>query len=226
MSVNNITADEAIKILSTLSTPHVADTLAKGLTIHLKHQVMDAAIKPISNTMKVCGPAYTVRAYPGATYATEIAIAEAPARTVIVCDGQGSEAGVLMGGLMSTFAQSRGVLGAVLDGATRDIEEILELGFPMFARHITPRNGCFDQAGDVEHVISCGSVVVRPGDIVVGDLHGVVIVPQEIVVPTALAAKALEEREDAIQKAILAGKTLNEACAQFPSSPPMKVDVD
>ena len=226
MSAESITAEQAVKILSGLSTPHVADTMAKGLTRHLKHQTMDPGIKPISNKMKVCGPAYTVRAYPGATYATEIAVAEAPAGSVIVCDGQGGDSGVLMGGLMSTFAHMRGILGAVLDGATRDIEEIIELNFPMFARHITPRNGVFDQAGNVGQVISCGSVVVQPGDIVVGDAHGVVIVPQEIVIPTALASKALEERENNIQKAILAGKTLNDAAAQFPSSPPMEAGKD
>jgi 4-hydroxy-4-methyl-2-oxoglutarate aldolase len=200
--------------LAGISTPHIADTMAKGLSKKLKHQTMDSAIKPLSSQMKICGPAYTVRCYPGATYAMEKAVAEAPVGTVLVCDGQGSDAGVMMGELMSTFAKYRGILGAVIDGAVRDIAEVLELNFPLFSRHITPRNGVFEQLGDVQQIISCGGVIVRPNDIICGDLNGVVIIPQEIIEQVVIGAAELEKWETEVKKLLLQGQTLEQAASK------------
>ena len=203
-----------IKRLSCLSTPLISDTMGKCLSRQLKHQTLDNRIKPINQKFKVCGPAYTVQCYQGATYAMEKAVAEAPAGSVIVCNGHGSDAGVMMGGLMSTFAKTRGILGAVVDGAVRDIDEIIELGFPVFTRHITPRSGTFAELGDVEKIITCGNVVVRPGDLVAGDLNGVVVVPQEIIQQVTEAAEELAEFEDGVVKLLLQGKTLEEAAGR------------
>ena len=212
---NKITAgvEDIVRRLAGLSAPLVSDTMAKLLSEKLKHQTMDSAIKPLDKGFRLCGPAYTVRCYPGATYAMERAVAEAPAQSVIVCDGQGSDAGVMMGELMSTFAQKRGVLGAVVDGAVRDVDDIIELGFPVFSRHITPRSGTFDQLGDVEQVITCGSVVVNPGDIIVGDINGVVVVPRAKASDVADAAEELQKWEAGIKELLLEGKTLEEAAA-------------
>jgi len=175
---------------------------------------MDSEIKPVSQQFKVCGPAYTVQCYHGATYAMEKAVAEAPAGSVIVCNGHGSDAGVMMGGLMSTFAKTRGVLGAVVDGAVRDIDEIIELGFPVFSRCITPRSGTFAELGDVEIIISCGGVVVRPGDIIAGDINGVVVVPQEIIQQVTETAEELAQFEDDVAKLLLEGDTLAQAAGK------------
>ena len=205
--------DSCIKRLAGISTPNIADTMAKCLSKKLKHQTMDSAIKPLAMQMKICGPVYTVQCYPGATYAMEKAIAEAPAGTVLVCDGQGSDAGVMMGELMSTFAKQRGILGAVIDGAVRDVAEVLELGFPMFARYINPRSGTFDKLGDVQQIISCGGVTVRPNDIVCGDLNGVVIIPQEIVRQVSIGAAELEKWENEVKNLILQGRTLDQAAS-------------
>ncbi len=200
-----------IQQLSGFSAPIVSDAMAKLLSEKLKHQTMDPAIKPIAKSFKVCGPAYTVRCYPGATFAMEKAIAEAPENSVIVCNGQGSDAGVMMGELMSTFAQKRGICGAVIDGAVRDVDDIIALEFPVFARHITARSGTFDKLGDVQKVITCGSVVVNPDDIVVGDINGVVIVPQAIASEVASSAEELQIWENEIKKLLLEGKSLEEA---------------
>ena len=167
---------------------------------------MDSAIKPLSKKFKICGPAFTVRCYPGATYAMERAIAEAPEGTVIVCNGQRSDAGVMMGGLMSLSAQNRGILGAVIDGAVRDIDEVIAIGFPLFARWITPRAGTSDQLGDVQQAISCGSVIVRPDDIISADCNGVVVVPQEIVEQDAEAARRIEDWEEQVKQQLLTGR--------------------
>lgn len=200
-----------IKKLSLISTPNISDALGKGLASPLKHQTMDSAIKPLDRTFRLCGPAYTVRCYPGATYAMEKAINLAPAGSVIVCNGQGSDAGVMMGELMSSVAQYRHVAGAVIDGAVRDIDDIIEMGFPVFTRHITPRAGTFDKLGELEQIITCGSVVVNPGDIIVGDANGVVVVPHKIAEQVATAAQAIQNREKQIKKLILQGYSLEDA---------------
>ena len=202
---------EGIIKLNGISTPVISDAMAKGLSVPLKHQAMEAAVKPVRERFTVCGRAYTVQCYPGATYAMEKAVAEAPAETVIVCDGQGSTAGVMMGGLMSTFAQQRGILGAVVDGSVRDIDDIDALNFPVFSRFITPRCGTADPLGDVEQPISCGGVVVQPGDIVAGDMHGVVVVPQGIIEAVATAAVALAKWESQVKEKIMNGMSLEAA---------------
>lgn len=210
----NLANSSCVQKLAHISTPHIADTMAKCLSVKFKHQTMDSAIKPLSPAFCLCGPAYTVQCYPGATYAMEKAVAEAPSGTVLVCNGQSSDAGVMMGELMSTFAKKRGILGAVIDGAVRDIAELLELGFPVFTRHITPRNGTIDQIGDVQKTISCGGVIVRPNDIICGDSNGVVVVPVEILEHVVTGALELERWERDVKELILKGKTLNDAASQ------------
>jgi 4-hydroxy-4-methyl-2-oxoglutarate aldolase len=204
----------AVEILRRFSTPIIYDTMSKGLSIQFKHQAMASNIKPISPKMKVCGPAYTVRCYPGATWAMEIAVAKAPKGSVLVCDAQGSDAGVIMGELMSTFALKRGIQGAVIDGAVRDVEEIIEIGFQMFARHITPRNGVFEQSGNCQQSISCGGVLVKPNDIICGDVNGVIVIPQEIISQVMAGAIEREQWEQQIKKLLIEGNSLEQASAK------------
>ncbi len=210
---------DIVNRLSCFSTPIISDVMAKLLPKKLKHQTMDSAIKPIARHFRVCGPAYTVRCYPGATFAMEQAISNAPVGSVIVCNGQGSDAGVMMGEIMSTVAQKRGIAGAIIDGAIRDVEEIIALGFPVFTRHITPRCGTADKLGDVECEIVCGSVIVRQHDFVIGDVNGVVVVPRELIETVLKGAEKLEHWENEIKKLILQGKSLEQAASicKFPT---------
>ena len=209
----NVITKDAVAVLAKISVPNISDAMGKGLSRPIKFQTMDAGIKPIDNSLKLCGPAYTVQCYPGATWAMEKAIVEAPTGSIIVCNGQGSDAGVLMGGLMSSLAHTRGVAGAVIDGAVRDIEDVISLGFSLFSRHIVARSGTFAQLGNLQVTITCGGVVVKPGDIIVGDRNGVAVVPIEIASQVAEAAKTLNQWEEKLQQEILGGKTLDEAAA-------------
>jgi regulator of RNase E activity RraA len=211
---------EAIEMLAQCSVPIVSDALGKCLFRPLKHQTMDAGIKPLCPSMTMCGPAYTVTVYPGATWAMELAVAEAPPDNVIVANGQGSDAGVLMGSLMGTFAKRRGILGAVVDGAVRDIEDLIEIDFPTFSRHVVARSGTSAQLGSRQVSITCGGVIVKPGDIVLGDQNGVTVVPSEILVPAAKASLSLKRWEEEIKALLLAGLTLEEAVSKA-EKPPM-----
>ena len=206
-----IVKDEIVNRLSKISTPNISDAMFKGLSKKFKNHTMDSGIRPISTDFKICAPAYTVNCYPGATYAMERAIVEAPAGSAIVCNGKGSDAGVMMGELMSTVAQKRGLLGAVIDGAVRDINEVIELNFPLFSRHIVAQSGTADQLGELMVPITCGGVVVYPGDIVVADINGVVVVPSDISSAVVKAAEKLAQWEDDIKEELLKGMTLEEA---------------
>src|SRR2546427_12567126 len=98
-------------------------------------QAMDGGIRPIAANMRLAGPAFTVRCFPGATWALEQALEIASPGDVLVVDGAGYADAILMGGLMSTRASARGIQGAVVDAAVRDVEQIIALGFAVFSRH-------------------------------------------------------------------------------------------
>jgi 4-hydroxy-4-methyl-2-oxoglutarate aldolase len=176
-------------------------------------QAMDPGIRNLSLTMSMAGPAFTVRCYPGATWAVEKALELAQPGDVLVIDGGGFPDAVLMGGLMSTRAHARGLAGAIVDGAVRDIDQIIAIDFPMFARHITPRGGTFAEIGEWSTTICCGRLPVRPGDWIVADSSGIAVVPLEMVDEVFDATKAINAREARMLHHLEQGKSLSEASA-------------
>jgi 4-hydroxy-4-methyl-2-oxoglutarate aldolase len=168
--------DAAIAALAEMSTATISDAMFR---MGHKNRTMRHAIKPIDPAMKLHGPACTAHAYPGGTYATGLALQAVQPGEVIVIDAQGFLEAVMWGEICSMQALAAGAAGAVIDGAVRDIAEVIELGFPLFAAGITPGAGTGDRLGEVNLPIQCGGVVVRPGDLIFGDLLGVVVVPPE-----------------------------------------------
>jgi regulator of RNase E activity RraA len=105
----------------------------------------------------------------------------AQAGDVVVVDTSASTMTAVLGDLVSTKARHRGLAGFVVDGLIRDLAAIRALGnFPVFARGVTPTGPLHRGPGEINHPVSAGGIVVYPGDIIVGDLSGVVVVPQEI----------------------------------------------
>jgi 4-hydroxy-4-methyl-2-oxoglutarate aldolase len=114
-----------------------------------------------------------------------------------------------MGELSSNILRWRGAAGAVVDGAVRDVAGIREVGVPLFARAVTPRNYHYPFGlphGAVNLPVVCAGVTVRPGDVIVADEDGVVVVPQEIAGDVAKAAEAICAGEAQRRQGILAGK--------------------
>jgi len=110
---------------------------------------------------------------------------------VIVVDAGASPMNAVLGDLISTKARHRGIGGFVVDGLIRDLPAILELGdFPVFARGITPIGPLHRGPGEINYPICAGGIVVHPGDIVMGDQNGVVVVPREIAPTCSTAARA------------------------------------
>ncbi|MBU0610624.1 MAG: RraA family protein [Armatimonadetes bacterium] len=171
-----MTAADMIDALAGMSTATISDAMFR---MGHKNRTMRHSIKPVDPAMKLHGPACTAHAYPGGTYATGLALQAAKPGEVIVIDAQGWLEAVMWGEICSLQAMAGGIAGAVIDGAVRDIAEVIELGFPLFAAGITPAAGTGDKLGEVNIPIQCGGVVVRPGDLIFGDLLGVVVVPPE-----------------------------------------------
>ena len=127
----------------------------------------------------VVGPALTVKVYPGDNLMVHKSLDVAQPGDVVVVDAGASRMNAALGSLISTKAQHRGIAAFIVDGYIRDLPEILPLGFPVFARGTTPIGPLHRGPGEINYPICCGGVVVNPGDIVVADGFGVVIVPRD-----------------------------------------------
>lgn len=167
---------------------------------------MDPGIKSVARGMKVMGRAYTVDCLPGAIITCHRALAEVPKGSVIVVDGHDNPNAALWGGLMTSEAIQKGVKGVIIDGAIRDVETINNLGFPAFSRYITPSVGSNKRVGTTGGTIVCGGVVVKTGDLVIGDDDGVVVIPQEQIDDILEKAKNIELKEAGILEKVNNGE--------------------
>ncbi len=170
-------------------------------------RIMAPRIAPAWPGARVAAPAFPVRCTSGDNLAIHVAVAEAPAGSVLVVDvGELGDFGY-WGEVLTTGAQARGILGLVIDGGVRDIVPIETLGFPVFASTIALRGASKNQPGAVNVPIRCGGASVVRGDWVVGDADGVVIVPGEHFYDVMDAAAERAKREAAMFEALKGGKT-------------------
>ena len=169
-------------------------TLCDALT---RDRVMDMGIRPLWPGMpRVAGPAYPVRCPPGDNLMLHAAIYRAAPGAVIVAEGGDTEY-ALAGGNVCAVAHRRGIAAFVLDGVIRDLAETRERGFPVFARGVVPFPGGKDQVGVLNGPVRCGGVAVHPGDIVVADEEGIVVVPAARAPEVLKAAEARAATEAA-----------------------------
>ncbi|WP_394824499.1 RraA family protein [Pendulispora albinea] len=149
--------------------------LANVLT---REQIMDITIRPLWAAMpRVAGPAYTVRCEPGDNLMLHAAIYRAPPGAIVVVDAGGDTNYAVAGGNVCAVAKKRGIAAFIIDGVIRDLAEIREMGFPVFARGVIPIPGAKDKVAPLDEAVRCGGVHVAPGDIVVADEEGIAVVP-------------------------------------------------
>jgi len=163
-------------------------------------------IRPVAPGLKLVGPAFTVRTYPGDWAKPVEAIDEAAPGDVIVIDAGGVPPAV-WGELATHSAIEKGLAGVVIEGAIRDTAEIRELKFPAFARHISPQAGEPKGLGELRVPVRVAGQRVEPGDWLLGDDDGVVALPGNRVVELTNRAMDCLERENRIRQEILEGKT-------------------
>ncbi len=169
---------------------------------------MDARIKNLAEGMKVVGPALTVRVPPTDNLMIHKALTLIKPGDVLVIEGGGNHSWALLGFLMVSTAQKLGVAGIVADGCVRDAQEIRKAGFPVFSAGLSP-NGPFKEGpGEINFPISCGGQVVRPGDIIIGDDDGVVVLKQELAKDVIEEVDKIIQREDKRLKEIAAGMVI------------------
>ncbi|WP_347557367.1 RraA family protein [Robbsia sp. KACC 23696] len=191
---------ERVSEASQFQAAILADVAGRRGTLH-------GRVKPLAPTMKIAGPALTVEVRPGDNLAIHAALAIAKPGDVIVVDGKGDLSAALIGEIMSTQAEATGIAGFVIDGAVRDAHELANGRFPVFSAGLNPAGPTKSVAGRVNLPISAGGTTIYPGDLVVGDVDGVVIIPRADVDPILAAAHKKVDAETKRVAAIKAGDT-------------------
>jgi 3-hexulose-6-phosphate synthase/6-phospho-3-hexuloisomerase len=184
---------------SQVSTPNLSDAMHRHGAMH--------EIRPIVPGVHMAGPALTVETLNGDWAKPIEAIDKAEAGLVLVVSVHGGRVAV-WGELATWSAKRKGLAGVVIDGAVRDIDDLLQLKFPVFARHRAPDAGEPKGFGEIGGEITCGGQLVRTGDWIVGDDSGVVVVPQEEAQEIANRALDVKEQENRVREEIKAGGSL------------------
>jgi regulator of RNase E activity RraA len=175
-------------------------------------------VHPIGTPRRMCGPAYTLRYIPARedldhlgvfndrTHPQRKGVEDCPPGAVFVMDSRGDPRAASAGGILVTRLWKRGVEGVVTDGGFRDSPDIVEIPMPAYHRRpSSPPNLMLHHAIDLNVPIGCGGVPVYPGDIVVGDGEGVVVIPRHIVEEVAAEAHEMTAFEDFVEERVRAG---------------------
>ena len=168
---------------------------------------LPSAIKPIAPGMTVCGPAYTVQTMPRDNKILHRAYACAQPGDVLVAHCSGYYEAGYWGDLMSLGAKTKGLAGLIIDACVRDADDIEAMGFPVFSRGLCICGTSSLEAGTLNEPVVIGGVIIHPGDIIVGDRDGVVVVPQGRIEEAIEKATAREAREESIREQLRQGKT-------------------
>lgn len=167
-----ITMNSVIEQFKNIPTTAISDVL-KGMNN------INPSVKPLKDDYHIAGRAFTVKTAVGDNLAVLRAIKEAKPGDIIVVDAKGDTYRAIAGDFVVGMMQTMGFGGLVVDGVIRDIVDIRGLNFPVFSKGTTVSSGGKNGPGETNTPISCGGAQVNPGDIIVGDIDGVVVIPQE-----------------------------------------------
>jgi 4-hydroxy-4-methyl-2-oxoglutarate aldolase len=187
-----------IKELSKFSAATLHEALGKTHNL-------PSGIKPISPKMKVCGTAYTVKTMPCDNMLLHRAYAYAKKGDVLVVNCSNFYEAGYWGDLMSLGAMTKGIAGLVIDGCVRDADDIEAMGFPVFSRGLCIKGTGNHGEGTLNEPIIMGEYLVYPGDFIVGDRDGVVVIPQNRVAEVIEKAIARELKEENVRKELRKG---------------------
>ncbi len=160
------------------------------------------SVRPMHKEGTLAGTALTVKTRPGDNLMIHKAADIAQPGDVIVVDAGGDLTNALIGELIISHARSRGVVGFVVNGAVRDMDVIAVDDYPVYGAGVSHRGPYKDGPGEVNVPIALDGMVIAPGDIVIGDLDGVVCIPREEAESVLAASRAQQEKEAGIQAAI------------------------
>jgi len=187
------------KAFSLVSTPNISDAMHKTGCIN--------DIRPIKNGFHMVGRAITVKTIDGDWAKPVEAIDKANKGQVIVVDVNGGKTAI-WGELATWSAKKKELSGVVIDGAVRDLDDLIKIDFPIFSKYVSSNAGEPKGLGEIGAEINCGGQTVRNGDWVIGDDSGIVVVPQEIAQEIANRALDVKEHENRIREEIKKGGSL------------------
>ena len=205
--------------LQKLMRPSTA-TLTSALRGHGLANTYMQGVQPLKPGMKMAGPAYTLRYIPARedldtgepdnlTDPQRVGIEQMSSGEVFVIDARGLTNAGTMGNILATRIQQKGGVGIVTDGAYRDSPAIAEIGIAAYAAAMNAHtNKTVHHPSEIQVPIACGGVAVFPGDIIVGDSEGVVVIPAHLADDVANTAAAQEQKEQFILERIEAGASL------------------
>ena len=170
---------DLIEMYKAFETTDVSDMLNRMFT-------MSPDIHNLCNDLPIVGPAITVKLFPGDNLMLHKALDVAKPGDVLVVDTSNSSNNAVFGDLIANKAKHRGIAGLVIDGLIRDLAGVRETGLPVYARGVTAFGPLHRGPGELNYAISCGGIVVNPGDIVTADQSGVVVVRSEFAADTLM----------------------------------------
>jgi len=195
---------EVVEGFAGFATPDISDLMNRLYT-------MSSEIHCVTTIEgRILGPACTVKVFPGDNLMVHKSLDMARPGDVVVVDASASTSFAVLGDLVSTKARHRGIAGFVIDGLVRDLPDIQALGdFPVFARGVSPIGPLHRGPGEVNFPVSAGGIVVHPGDLVVGDRNGVVVVPREYCAVLLDRLRAQAAAQSDYLRAVAAGEFSN-----------------
>jgi 4-hydroxy-4-methyl-2-oxoglutarate aldolase len=187
----------------------VSDALALGTATlgESGARRMHPRVKPVWPGARVAGPVYPVRCSPGDNLAIHVAVTRAPTGSVLVADMGGARDFGYWGEVLTTGAEARGIAGLVIDACVRDCDALAAHGFPVFSTGLALTGASKVQPGAIDRAVTVGDVAVEPGDWIVGDVDGVVVVPGAERDDVLAAGRARATKEHALFAVLRAGGT-------------------
>jgi 4-hydroxy-4-methyl-2-oxoglutarate aldolase len=208
---------ELVKQFVGLPTGYVVD-------IQGRRGAMDCGIKPMIDASPFAGTAVTVKTVPDDNLAPYAALdVLQPGDVLVIAIGEWTGSAVI-GDLICGMFRNAGVAGVVTDGAVRDVAGLIDVGMPVYARGLTANSPQKNGPGAIGYEVSIGGVVVRSGDLVVGDRDGVVVLPREKISTALEAVEAVREKEGKLEASISDGLVQPDWIKKFLASDRVKYD--